>query len=62
VTGNPLWDGLASVLIGLVLGALAIAAARSQGLLIGEAADPQMVAAIRKTAAPMPAWCACTKC
>ncbi len=47
VTGNPFWDGLASVVIGLVLGALAVLLLfEAKGLLIGEAADPRLVAAI----------------
>ncbi len=47
-TGNPLWDGIASVLIGLVLGATAIALLiEAKGLLIGESADPVLIAAIR---------------
>ena len=52
VTGNPFWDGLASVLIGLVLGVLAVVLLyEAKGLLIGEAADPLMVEAIRSKAA-----------
>jgi len=52
VTGNPLWDGLASVLIGLVLGGLALVLLyEAKGLLIGESADPKLVEAIRATAA-----------
>jgi len=51
VTANPFWDGLASVLIGLVLGALALVLLfEAKGLLIGESADPTLVAAIRRTA------------
>ena len=51
VTSNPFWDGLASVLIGLVLGALALVLLfEAKGLLIGESADPALVAAIRRTA------------
>jgi cation diffusion facilitator family transporter len=50
-TGNPLWDGIASVLIGLVLGAIAIGLLiEAKGLLIGESADPALVAAIRQCA------------
>ncbi|MFM5950135.1 MAG: cation diffusion facilitator family transporter [Novosphingobium sp.] len=50
-TGNPLWDGVASVLIGLVLGAIAIALLiEAKGLLIGESADPALIAAIRACA------------
>ena len=52
VTGNPFWDGLASVLIGLVLGVLAVVLLyEAKGLLIGESADPVMVEAIRALAA-----------
>lgn len=52
ITGNPFWDGLASVFIGLVLGALAILLLNeSKGLLIGEAADPKLVQAISDCAA-----------
>jgi cation diffusion facilitator family transporter len=52
VTGNPMWDGLASVLIGVVLGLLSILLLHeAKGLLIGEAADPELVAAIRACAA-----------
>lgn len=52
LTGNPMWDGLASVVIGLVLGVLAIVLLlEAKGLLIGESADPRLVAAIRDCAA-----------
>lgn len=52
ITGNPFWDGLASVLIGLVLGVLAILLLyEAKGLLIGESADPKVVEAIAKCAA-----------
>lgn len=51
ITGNPHFDGIASVVIGLILGAVAIFLAReAKGLLIGEAADPAVVTAIRKAA------------
>lgn len=51
VTGNPLWDGLASVLIGLVLGVLAVLLLyEAKSLLIGESADPELVEAIRRCA------------
>jgi cation diffusion facilitator family transporter len=50
VTGNPVFDGLASISIGilLVLTALALAT-ESKKLLIGESADPLIVAAIHDT-------------
>ncbi len=51
-TGNPLWDGIASVLIGLVLAATAvILIIEAKGLLIGESADPELIEAIRACAA-----------
>ena len=51
ITGNPFWDGLASVLIGLVLGALAVLLLyEAKSLLIGEAADSDVVEAIRACA------------
>ena len=50
-TGNPFWDGMASVLIGLVLGAIAVMLLiEAKGLLIGESADPALIAAIRTCA------------
>jgi len=50
-TGDPRFDGIASVLIGLLLGVVAIFLAReAKGLLIGEAADPALVAGIRRAA------------
>lgn len=50
-TGNPFWDGMASVLIGLVLGAIAVMLLiEAKGLLIGESADPALIAAIRACA------------
>ncbi|WP_338466813.1 cation diffusion facilitator family transporter [Novosphingobium sp. ZN18A2] len=51
VTGNPFFDGFASVLIGLVLGILAIMLLyEAKSLLIGESADPELVDAIRTCA------------
>ncbi|MEP6635861.1 MAG: cation diffusion facilitator family transporter [Acidobacteriota bacterium] len=47
--GGAYWDGLASILIGLVLGVVAFVLARtSRGLLLGEAASPKSVLAIIK--------------
>ncbi|MDB5720579.1 MAG: cation transporter, partial [Alphaproteobacteria bacterium] len=46
-TGDPRWDGVASVVIGLALAGVAFVLAReSKDLLIGEAADPVMVKAV----------------
>jgi cation diffusion facilitator family transporter len=51
ITANPVWDGVASVLIGLVLAAVAILLIiEAKGLLIGESADPAMVEALRLSA------------
>lgn len=48
-TGDPRFDGIASVLIGLLLGVVAIFLAReAKGLLIGEAADPELIEGIRR--------------
>jgi cation diffusion facilitator family transporter len=49
VTGNPYFDGAASVLIGLILGGTAIwLAYETHGLLIGEGANPEVLEAIRE--------------
>jgi len=49
VTGNRLFDGLASMLIGVILGATAAwLAYESKSLLIGESADPETVRRIRE--------------
>ena len=51
LTGNPFWDGAASVVIGLILGVTALVLAiESKALLIGEAADPELVDSIRAAA------------
>jgi cation diffusion facilitator family transporter len=43
-TGDPFYDGAASVVIGMILGVTALLLAyESKGLLIGEAADPELV-------------------
>ena len=47
-TGNPMWDGLASIVIGTALAMVAFILAReSKGLLIGERADPRLSDAVR---------------
>lgn len=51
----PIYDGLASILIGLILAAVAVLLAReSKSLLIGERADPQLADAILALAAAEP--------
>jgi len=47
LTNDPFYDGAASVVIGVILGGTAMLLAyESKALLIGEAADPQLVAAL----------------
>jgi cation diffusion facilitator family transporter len=51
LSGNPLFDGAASVAIGVILGFTAMLLAyESKGLLIGEAADPVLVDNLRDLA------------
>jgi len=55
LTGSPFWDGAASIVIGLILGLTAwLLAAESKALLIGEAADPELVEGLRAMAAGRP--------
>ncbi|MFL6743480.1 MAG: cation diffusion facilitator family transporter [Sphingomicrobium sp.] len=55
VTGDPFFDGAASVVIGVILGFTALLLAReSKGLLIGEAADPELVDGLRELAVGQP--------
>ncbi|MBZ9558142.1 cation transporter [Halomonas coralii] len=50
-TGNPVFDGIASIVIGLILGGTAIwLAVETKGLLIGESANRSVVEAIRRLA------------
>jgi divalent metal cation (Fe/Co/Zn/Cd) transporter len=50
-SGDPRFDGVASILIGVLLGIVAIFLAReAKGLLIGEAADPALIADVRRAA------------
>ena len=52
VTGNPIYDGIASKLIGVILGVTAVwLAYETKGLLIGESASPQIVARIKEVVA-----------
>ena len=51
LTGNPLWDGLGSIVIGLILGVVAVILAREcKKLLIGEEARPALQERLRATA------------
>ncbi|MHC4089748.1 MAG: cation diffusion facilitator family transporter [Planctomycetota bacterium] len=55
LTGNPYFDGAASIVIGLVLGAVAcLLAWETKGLLIGEAADPEVQRRIREIVSAHP--------
>ena len=50
-TDNPVWDGVASILIGMVLAAIAILLiVEAKGLLIGESAHPELIMALRQCA------------
>jgi cation diffusion facilitator family transporter len=52
LTHNPFFDGAASVVIGIILGlTAALLAIESKALLIGEAADPELVEGLRAAAA-----------
>jgi cation diffusion facilitator family transporter len=54
-TGNPFYDGAASVLIGIILALTAfLLAVESKALLIGEAAEPEIVEGLRAAAAERP--------
>jgi cation diffusion facilitator family transporter len=51
ITGDPFYDGAASVVIGIILGITAMVLAHeSKGLLIGEAANPELVRGLRELA------------
>src|SRR4029078_783846 len=51
LTGDPFYDGAASVVIGVILGVTAfVLAYEPKGLLIEEAADPDLVRALRELA------------
>lgn len=52
ITHNPLWDGMASVVIGIILGLTATwLAYETKSLLIGEGANPKIVENIKQIAA-----------
>ncbi|WP_294193069.1 cation diffusion facilitator family transporter [uncultured Sphingomonas sp.] len=54
--GDPQIDGYASIAIGGVLGIVAVLLAReAKGLLIGERADPRVIARVRETVSTYPA-------
>ena len=49
LTGNPMWDGLGSMWIGVILIVVAMGISREiMALLIGQSADPETVKAIRR--------------
>lgn len=55
LTGNPIYDAVASIVIGLILGATALwLAFETKGLLIGESANREVVAEIRRLAERYP--------
>jgi cation diffusion facilitator family transporter len=55
VTGDPLWDGVASIVIGVLLMATAwILAVETKGLLLGESADRETRSRIRGAALAVP--------
>jgi cation diffusion facilitator family transporter len=55
LTGDPFYDGAASIVIGLILAITAfVLAYESKGLLIGEAADPELVRSLHDLACGMP--------
>jgi cation diffusion facilitator family transporter len=51
ITADPFYDGAASIVIGAILGITSMLLAyESKGLLIGEAADPEMILGLRELA------------
>lgn len=56
VTGNPVWDGIGSIAIGLLLAAVAVALGRANvSLLIGRAVSPLLQVEIRTELERLPA-------
>jgi cation diffusion facilitator family transporter len=55
LTGSSVWDGIAAIVIGLILATTAMwLATETKGLLIGESARPEMVEGARRIADEMP--------
>ena len=55
-TGDPMWDGLASIAIGVLLAGISLYLARTgRSLLTGQAAAPEVVEAVRRIASADPA-------
>jgi cation diffusion facilitator family transporter len=55
LTNDPFYDGAASIVIGVILAVTAfVLAYESKGLLIGEAADPELIEGLRKLACGKP--------
>ena len=55
LTGDPFYDGAASIVIGVILAVTAfVLAYESKGLLIGEAADPTLVRSLRELVSRQP--------
>ena len=55
LTGDPFYDGAASIVIGVILAVTAfVLAYESKGLLIGEAADPALVRSLRELVSRQP--------
>ncbi len=61
LTGNPAWDALGSIAIGLLLAVVAVVLAnQTKGLLIGEPADSELIEAIGEAARSEPGLCVVT--